>query len=108
MPSAEFTMKDFADESWPGSSGQTARQLYASQKAELAALLDRMSHAIAPSPEDLDASSALLHNLAGTAVYFDEDQLGAAAAELELPTRFAIDHGALAAIAEHLLPLLGR
>lgn len=82
-----------------------ARTCYTAQKSALAVILARL-HASPWEQADRDAAAHLLHNIAGTAVYFDERLLGDTASRLEQPMRVASDPAKVALLCVDLLPLL--
>ena len=79
----EMEFADFVDTLCSLSGGRTARQAYDGQKVELFALLKRLATADLLDTADSEAAACLIHNLAGTATYSGEDELGDISAELE-------------------------
>lgn len=102
----EIEFSDFADFACPKAGGRTARQAYEEQKLDLTALLERLAAADMVNTVDSEAAASLLHNLAGTATYFGEDQLGQICAELEFPMRHAVDPATLHCGCRRLLLLI--
>ena len=98
---------DVADCALPGANGQTVRQIYGGQKHILGVLLHRIAIAECPHSSDRESAATLLHNLAGTAAYFGEGELGKVASELEFPLRETGDRVALARHCARLLAVLG-
>lgn len=103
---AEFEFADFVDAACPDGGGRTARQAYDEQKGDLRALLGRLTDADLLDTDDSEAAACLLHNLAGTAVYFGEDELGDISAVLEFRVRHAVNAATLHRDCHHLLTLL--
>ena len=103
---AEFEFADFVDAACPDAGGRTARQAYDEQKGDLRALLGRLTDADLLDTDDSEAAACLLHNLAGTAVYFGEDELGDISAVLEFRVRHAVNAATLHRDCHHLLTLL--
>lgn len=103
---AEIEFAEFVDAACPEAGGRTARQAYNGQKAELFALLRRLAGADLLDTDDSEAAACLLHNLAGTAAYFGEFELGGVSAELEFPMRHAVDPATLHRDCNRLLTLL--
>ena len=91
----EMEFADFVDTLCSLSGGRTARQAYDGQKVELFALLKRLATADLLDTADSEAAACLLLNLAGTATYFGEDELGDISAELEFAMRHAVDPATL-------------
>lgn len=102
----EMEFADFVDLACSDSGGRTARQAYDGQKIELFALLRRLIAADLLDTADSEAAACLLHNLAGTATYFGEDELGDISAELEFPIRHAVDSATLHGNCARLITLL--
>ena len=103
---AEYEFADFTDVGCPEAGGRSGRQAYDGQKTELFAILRRVAAADLLDTEDGEAAACLLHNLAGTAAYFGENELGEIFAELEFPVRHAVDPDALRRDCGRLLVLL--
>lgn len=69
--------------------GLTVEEIYRGQKEELSLALRRVLETAFPLDFDIQSISRLMHNLAGTAAYFNEDRIGHFAARLEHPLRSA-------------------
>ena len=102
----ELGFADFVDAVCSASGGGTARQAYDGQKGELVALMRRLAATDRVDTADCEAAACLLHNLAGTATYFGEDELGDVCAELEFPMRHAVDSTTLHRDCNRLLMLV--
>lgn len=103
---AKIEFADFVDTACHEAGGRTARHAYAEQKADLQALLRRLAAADRLRTDDSEAAACLLHNLAGTAAYFGENELGDVAAVLEFRVRHAVDSATLRRDCDRLLTLL--
>ena len=82
---ADYELADFTDVACPEAGGRTAREACHGQKTQLFAILRRIAAADLLDTQDSEAAAWLLHNLAGTAAYFGENEIGEISAELEFP-----------------------
>lgn len=89
-----------------GVAGLTADQIFASQKDELRRKIRRLLEHECPLDFDVKAIARLMHNIACTAAYFDDDAVGLCAGGLELRLRAANDAGEIRRLCSQMLTLL--